>query len=94
MKKNNSIIAAVIFYSLAAIFIFIAFHKLLVYSNPQDSFAALKGPAANAYVGADAYNYIINGTYFTGYSVLGVGSAIIGTMFLLNRSESNETDQI
>lgn len=25
----------------------------------------------NAYVGGDAYNYIINGTYFTGYCALG-----------------------
>lgn len=25
----------------------------------------------NVYVGGDAYNYIINGTYFTGYMVVG-----------------------
>lgn len=31
----------------------------------------------NAYVGGDAYNYIINGNYFTGYSVLGVGSLLL-----------------
>lgn len=30
----------------------------------------------NAYVGGDAYNYIINGTYFAGYCALG------GTMFI------------
>lgn len=34
----------------------------------------------NAYVGGDAYNYIINGTYFTAYSVLGVGAFIIATI--------------
>lgn len=26
--------------------------------------------STNAYVGGDAYNYIINGTYFSGYSAL------------------------
>lgn len=40
----------------------------------------------NAYVGGDAYNYIINGTYFTGYSVIGVGcmicAVIMGTSFI------------
>lgn len=37
----------------------------------------------NAYVGGDAYNYIINGTYFTGYMVIGsalmICAVIIGT---------------
>ena len=28
------------------------------------------GRSTNAYVGGDAYNYIINGTYFSGYSAL------------------------
>lgn len=35
----------------------------------------------NAYVGGDAYNYIINGTYFTAYSVMGMGSYIIAAIF-------------
>lgn len=34
----------------------------------------------NAYVGGDAYNYIINGTYFTGYAVKGMGYLIISTI--------------
>lgn len=34
----------------------------------------------NAYVGGDAYNYIINGNYFTGFSVLGVGSLLLGML--------------
>lgn len=33
----------------------------------------------NAYVGGDAYNYIINGTYFTGYAVQGMGYLLIAT---------------
>lgn len=38
------------------------------------------GFAKNAYVGGDAYNYIINGTYFTGYVTFGSALLIIGTM--------------
>lgn len=34
----------------------------------------------NAYVGGDAYNYIINGTHFTGYMVQGMGFLVISTM--------------
>ncbi len=34
----------------------------------------------NAYVGGDAYNYIINGNYFTGYMVQGMGYLLIATI--------------
>lgn len=36
----------------------------------------------NAYVGGDAYNYIINGTYFTGYSVLGTALIVCSAIFI------------
>ena len=36
----------------------------------------------NVYVGGDAYNYIINGTYFTGFSILGIGSLLLGMLCL------------
>lgn len=36
----------------------------------------------NAYVGGDAYNYIINGTYFAGYSAIG-SAAALGAVILL-----------
>ncbi|WGE69885.1 hypothetical protein NYR78_03020 [Actinobacillus equuli subsp. haemolyticus] len=39
----------------------------------------------NAYVGGDAYNYIINGTYSTTYCVIGLILAVAGsTCFILN----------
>lgn len=34
----------------------------------------------NEYVGGDAYNYIINGTYFTSFAVYAVGCAIISVV--------------
>jgi len=37
----------------------------------------------NAYVGGDAYNYIINGTYFTGFMVLSA-SCGLGAIILLS----------
>lgn len=47
----------------------------------------------NVYVGGDAYNYIINSNYFTGYMVLGSSSAIgavilISTRLLLHAKDS------
>ncbi len=54
------------------IFLFIGFDKINNYSN-SDLFYSSN---TNAYVGGDAYNYIINGTYFTGYMVLAIGFLI------------------
>lgn len=39
----------------------------------------------NAYVGADAYNFIINANYFTGYITIGTTSAL-GAVILLSTS--------
>ena len=36
----------------------------------------------NAYVGGDAYNYIINSNYFTGYTVASVGLFVCGALSL------------
>lgn len=38
----------------------------------------------NAYVGGDAYNYIINGTYFTGYSVIASAMLVCGMILISN----------
>ena len=39
----------------------------------------------NAYVGGDAYNYIINGTYFTGYSIIG-SAGMLGAIILFGNA--------
>ena len=50
----------------------------------------------NAYVGGDAYNYIINGTYFTGFSVLcascGLGAllCLIAGIYLQEKAAQEE----
>ena len=66
----------VFFIIVGIILIGIGFYKHLAYENSEYSYR----DEVNAYVGGDAYNYIINGTYFTAYSVLGVGSFIIATI--------------
>jgi uncharacterized membrane protein YvbJ len=43
--------------------------------NKKDNYSS---SLTNAYVGGDAYNYIINGTYFSGYMTLGSGLLVSG----------------
>lgn len=51
------------------------------YNNYYNSEYALI--TTNAYVGGDAYNYIINGTYFTAFSVLAGFSGFLGVSLLV-----------
>lgn len=89
MKKMTSNILATIFYILAAIFIVLGFNHILSYSNNK-----ILGNHVNAYVGGDAYNYIINGTRSIAYFVLAVGFIIIATGCLLARYLSKTEDFI
>lgn len=74
-------IITIIFISLGVIFLCMSFYKKNSYSNPDsDSAYSYNTEYTNSYVGGDAYNYIINGTYFTGYAVLGMGSLIIASI--------------
>ena len=71
----------IIFICIGIIFLGRGFYKKNSYSNPDsDSSYSYSTQYTNSYVGGDAYNYIINGTYFTGYVVLGMGSLIIATI--------------
>lgn len=78
MKKILQIISAIL-YVMTAFFIYKGFNKMFVYENYNDYFIE----SVNAYVGEDAYNYIINANYTTAYFVLAMGTAIIATMFLI-----------
>ena len=55
----------------------IGLYKYSVYENYDSKYLEAK----NAYVGGDAYNYIINANYFTGWSVLGACFFISGVIF-------------
>lgn len=58
------------------------FYKMLVYENSDSIFRE----NVNAYVGGDAYNYIINSNYFVGFNVLGLTLIIIATSIVITRA--------
>lgn len=62
-KINILIIVAIITIVIASIFVYKAFDVKENYYN-SDTYTSF---SKNAYVGGDAYNYIINANYFTGY---------------------------
>ena len=65
---------------LGVVFFGMAVDKKVNYNNPDEEYSIYEDDI-NAYVGGDAYNYIINGTYFTAYSIIGIGFLIISTIF-------------
>lgn len=83
-KKTKSSFAphllflSVIFYVISIIMAYKGYDKMTNYKNPDSSFL----PSVNAYVGGDAYNYIINSNYATGFFVLSSGFLISGTLFI------------
>lgn len=83
MRKKGTkflTILAIIFFLFSCIMAYKGYDKINNYSNPDshNPFDDYK----NAYVGGDAYNFIINGTYATGYFVLVIGGMICGTICL------------
>jgi len=62
-----------VFICLSAWFFYEAYDKLTHYLS-------LGTLSINAYVGGDAYNYVINSNYFIGYSVLGGSTLIISVI--------------
>lgn len=59
--------------------IILGFNRMLVYDNGEYYPYELK----NAYVGGDAYNYIINGNHSTAFFVLATLFAILGIGFIV-----------
>ncbi len=65
--------------ALAIIPFLLGMHKLLAYNNGE----LFREKAVNAYVGGDAYNYIINGNYFTGFMVMALIFVVMGGCLLI-----------
>lgn len=59
------------------IFWCIGFYKLLAYDSGEYE----PYTTTNAYVGGDAYNFIINASYFTAFAVMGGTCFICGALF-------------
>lgn len=67
-------VLSIISFVATAVFIYLGFDKMANYSSGDIYPYKLH----NAYVGGDAYNYIINGNYATAFFVLASMFAIIG----------------
>ena len=91
MKKNTKKLftgIAVIFYLMSIVMLYKGYDKMTNYYN-SEHYSSI---SVNAYVGGDAYNYIINGTYATAFFVLSAGFMITGTLFLLNGKKTKDQD--
>lgn len=69
--RNWIALAILCFAIIAIVFFYKAYNVKNNYYNSEYSTIN-----KNAYVGGDAYNYIINGSYFTAYSVLGAANML------------------
>lgn len=77
LKGNEFwIVLSVISFLVAIVLIFFGLDKLLNYSNNDYKYY-------NAYVGGDAYNFIINGNYANGFFILAAMFALIGVGFII-----------
>lgn len=78
-KKDNKFkVFAILSFLVSAILMGIGFYKMYVYDNGE-----ITDIYTNAYVGGDAYNFIINGTYAISYFVLTTAFALMGIGFLI-----------
>ncbi|WP_156936221.1 hypothetical protein [Clostridiisalibacter paucivorans] len=79
-----------IFYLISGGFICYGFYKIFAYKNLD----SILDSGTNAYVGGDAYNYIINSNYATGYFVLALLFTILGsTMLILEKMDDNKSKE-
>lgn len=83
MSKKNIIIILVtlcmVFVVTGCVLIGKGYDKKNNYNNPDEEYS-FEEDYINSYVGGDAYNYIINGTYFTAYAIMGTGFLIMSTI--------------
>ena len=78
-KPRFPVVMAILFFIFSAVFYNFGIHKMCVYVNSDSRYR----DSVNAYVGGDAYNYIINGTYSTSFFVLGVGFMMAGILMII-----------
>lgn len=76
-EKTRAILIAVacFLYIMSAAMLLKGHNKMTKYKNSDYN-------PVNAYVGGDAYNYIINGNYATGFFVLSMGFMATGTILI------------
>ena len=93
------IVASLILVLIGTGFIIKGFHVKNVYKNyASDDYYYDYSDNVNAYVGGDAYNYIINGTYFAGFMALAgtmylCATGLFCTSLLLSKQENTQTHE-
>lgn len=75
--QTGLVLCSIICGIIAGIFFYKGYNVKNVYHNSDTYYSSNQ----NAYVGGDAYNYIINGTYFAGYMAAG-GACALSCVFL------------
>ena len=83
MRSFLKILASLAFLA-GTFFLYLGYDKKENYNNPERTLDNIENwwDTKNVYVGGDAYNYIINSNYFTGYNVLGIGCYLISVLGL------------
>lgn len=83
-EKNSIVlgfpIVAVLSFCIAVVFFWMGYDKINSYNSGE------LGDAINAYVGGDAYNFIINAQLATGYFTLGLAAVVNGNVSLIIRA--------
>ena len=85
-SKASYTLFSVIGFIGAIVSVGIGFYKMFVYENVNEDSYFSSSENVNAYVGGDAYNYIINGTYTTGYFVLALVFMVFACTLLVIKS--------
>lgn len=74
--KRTLFVIAIALYVVSGIMLYKGYDKIANYYNSEYT----TSNNVNSYVGGDAYNYIINGNYATGFFVLSMGFMVAGTI--------------
>lgn len=79
MKREN---LRNVFLVISAVFLFLSIYCIYEGIDKKDNYynSEYSSHTVNAYVGGDAYNYIINAGYFAGYFALAGGSLVSSTV--------------
>lgn len=89
-------ILSISFWMGSLVSLIMGFYKMFVYTNYDSSeYPTLAQDNVNAYVGGDAYNYIINGTYtiayFTLFGALLLGGFIVEILRVIKIKQTEKT---
>lgn len=81
--NSPAFVAALVCYGASLISLYKGFHKMLAYANSD----SILDEPVNAYVGGDAYNYIINSNFTTAFFVLALIFAFAGFVIQWNYAQ-------